>query len=354
MPGSSFGDIFRITTFGESHGPALGVVIDGVPPKLPLTLRDIQHDLDRRRPGQSDITTPRNESDQVEILSGVFEDQTTGAPIALLVRNKNQVSTDYTELKDIFRPGHADYTFFKKYGIRDHRGGGRSSGRETLARVAAGAIAKKLLARHGITIIGYTKSVGDIQANQIDVNEIEKNPVRCPDPIQAVKMMTLISLAKEEGDSVGGVIEAVIRGCPAGLGDPVFNKLDARLAHALMSIGTVKGIEFGSGFEGTRLKGSEHNDHFEVSDNRIQTKTNHAGGILGGISNGEEIILRVAIKPASSISKRQDTVNTSNQATHVEVHGRHDPCICPRAVPVVEAMIALTLADCLLLQATLT
>ena len=354
MPGSHFGHIFRISTFGESHGPALGVVLDGVPPLLSLDEADIQKDLDRRRPGQSSLTTPRNESDKVEILSGVFEGKTTGAPIALLVRNTNQQSKDYSNIKDLYRPGHADYTFEQKYGIRDYRGGGRSSGRETTARVAAGAIAKKILDQHNITIIGYTKSVGPIACQTIDYSVIEQNPVRAADLQAAQAMADLIEQAKAEGDSVGGVVEAVIKGCPPGLGDPVFDKLEAKLSHALMSIGTIKGIEFGLGFEATKLKGSEHNDAFTLEGAQVHTKTNHAGGILGGISNGEDIVLRVAVKPASSISKIQDTVTKDSHLTKVEVHGRHDPCICPRVVPVVEAMIAITLADALLIQKTIS
>lgn len=350
MPGSTFGRLFKLTTFGESHGPGLGVVIDGVPPLLDLCEADIQKELDRRRPGQSSLTTPRNEADQVEILSGVFEGKTTGAPIALLVRNTNQQSKDYSNIKDVFRPGHADYTFWQKYGIRDYRGGGRSSGRETTARVAAGAIAKKILEKIGVNIVAYTLAVGTIRAQKIDFSVIESNPVRCPDLEQAKLMEALIESAKAEGDSVGGIVEAVVMGCPPGLGDPVFDKLDAMLSHALMSIGTIKGIEFGLGFDSVTLKGSQHNDAFIVKGEKTGTKTNHAGGILGGISNGEDITLRVAVKPVSSISKAQETVDKENNATKIEVHGRHDPCICPRVVPVVEAMIAITLADCVLIQ----
>ena len=335
MPGSSYGKLFKITTFGESHGVGLGVVIEGVPPRLPLDEGVIQLALNRRRPGQSAMTTPRDESDQVEILSGVFEGQTTGAPIAMMIRNANQQSKDYSSLQEVFRPGHADYTFFKKYGIRDHRGGGRSSGRETLARVAAGAVARVFLKTLGISVTGYTLSVGSIKATHIDLDSIESNPLRCPDPIKAKEMIALVEEAKSKGDSVGGVIEAIVQGCPVGLGDPVFDKLDAKLAHGLMSIGTVKGIEFGLGFAATELKGSQHNDAFYMEGDTVRTQTNHAGGILGGISNGEDIVLRVAIKPVSSIALPQQTVTKANQATDIEVHGRHDPCICPRAVPVV-------------------
>jgi len=338
-------------TFGESHGPAIGVVIDGTPPHLPLTESDIQFELDRRRPGQSSVTTPRNEADRVRILSGVFEGVTTGAPIALVIENTNQQSKDYTHLQSVYRPGHADYTFQQKYGIRDHRGGGRSSGRETAARVAAGAIAKKWLAMQGVHIVAYTKSVGPIQADTIQLDMIEQNPVRCPDPVKAKEMVSLIERLRDEGDSIGGVIEAVITGCPVGLGDPVFDKLDACLAHAMLSIGTTKGIEFGDGFAATLRQGSENNDEWQVNDDgTIGSRTNHAGGILGGISSGEPITFRVAIKPASSISKVQQTVTTDSKPTQIEVHGRHDPCICPRVVPVIEAMAAVVVMDRWLIQ----
>ena len=352
MAGSSYGKIFKLMTFGESHGPALGVVIDGVPAGIPLEEKDIQHELDRRRPGQSSVTTPRQESDRVEILSGVFEGKTTGVPIGLLIRNTNQQSKDYNALKDVFRPGHADFTYLQKYGARDHRGGGRSSGRETACRVAAGAIAKKFLLAQGISIVGYTLSVGNIEAETIDFDQIEKNSVRCPDATAAEKMVALIESARDDGDSVGGVVEAQIKGCPAGLGDPVFDKLDAMLSHGLMSIGTIKGIEFGMGFDATKMKGSEHNDSFLAEGSNVHTRRNLAGGILGGISTGEDIVLRVAVKPASSISKSQQTVSVHHSEETIEVKGRHDPCICPRAVPVVESMIALTLADALLIQRT--
>ncbi|MCA9402780.1 MAG: chorismate synthase [Candidatus Omnitrophica bacterium] len=350
MAGNTYGEIFKVTTFGESHGPAIGAVLDGVPPNLALDVADIQKELDRRRPGQSKITTQRQEPDTVEILSGVFEGRTTGTALALLIRNKDQRSRDYSEIKDVFRPGHADMTFLKKYGIRDYRGGGRSSGRETACRVAAGAVAKQLLIQHGVKVIAYVHSVADIVAEQRNFAVIEKNIVRAPDMAAAEKMVALIDAARQNLDSLGGVVEAVIQGCPPGLGDPVFDKLDAKLAHGLMSIGTIKGIEFGAGFAATRMHGSENNDEFVNEDGEIRTKTNYAGGILGGISNGEEIVLRVAVKPPSSIAQSQQTVTTSGEQTQIEVKGRHDPCICPRVVPVVEAMIALTLADCLLLQ----
>lgn len=350
MSGNSFGKLFRITTFGESHGVGLGVVLDGVPPNIVLNEKDIQVDLDRRRPGQSKITTQRQESDTAEILSGVFEGKTTGAPLAILIRNSNQRPQDYADIKDVFRPGHADYTFLRKFGIRDYRGGGRSSGRETASRVAAGAVAKKILAQAGIKVIAYTLSVGHIMAKKINFDDVEKNIVRAPDCQAAELMIEEIEKARKNLDSVGGIVEAVVQGAPAGLGDPVFDKLTAKLSHALMSIGTIRGIEFGEGFGATTMKASEHNDPFIVKGKQVHTKTNHAGGILGGISTGEDIVLRVAVKPPSSIAQEQDTINTDLKAVKIQVKGRHDPCICPRVVPVVEAMIAVTLADCLLIQ----
>jgi len=354
MSGSSFGKLFQVSTFGESHGPAIGVVVDGCPAGLKITEKDIQKDLDRRRPGQSKITTPRKEADQVEILSGIFEGQTTGAPIGLLIRNTNQKSKDYSQLKDVFRPGHADYSFYKKFGIRDYRGGGRSSGRETACRVAAGAIAKRFLAEKKINITGYTLSVAGIQAEKLDFSQIEKNIVRCPDKKAAEKMIKVIEAARKEGDSVGGIVEITVNGCPAGLGDPVFEKLDARLAQAIVSIGTIKGVEFGTGFKAAEMKGSEHNDEFYWEKNKVKTKTSHSGGILGGISNGEDIVFRAVVKPASSISKTQKTANLSKKEQEIQVTGRHDPCICPRAVPVLEAMTALVLMDCYLVQKSIS
>ena len=350
MSGNSFGRLFKITTFGESHGPALGVTIDGVPSLIELSEEDIQKEMDRRKPGQSSVTTPRKEADQIEILSGVFEGKTTGAPLAILIRNTNQRSKDYSKIKDVFRPGHADYTYQEKYGIRDYRGGGRSSGRETACRVAAGAVAKKVLKGLGISIISYTKAVAGIEAEIIDFNQIELNPVRCPDPKKAEEMVSIIEAARKEGDSVGGVIETIVTGCPTGLGDPCFDKLEALLSHAIMSIGTVKGIEFGDGFAATRKRGSENNDEFTLNNGKVKTKTNAAGGTLGGISSGEDIIFRAAIKPTSSITKSQETVNLAGQEQSLEVHGRHDPCICPRAVPVLEAMTAITILDAFLIQ----
>ena len=350
MAGNSFGNLFRITTFGESHGPAIGVIIDGVPPSLPLSESDIQVELDRRRPGQSNITTQRKESDKVEILSGVFEGMTTGVPLAMLIRNEDSRSKDYDNLKEVFRPGHADYTYYMKYGKRDYRGGGRASGRETACRVAAGAVAKKILSPHGVQITAYTLAVSGIYAKKKDLSVIEKNLVRAPDMEQAQVMIQKIEEARKSGDSVGGIVEAVVKGCPPGLGDPVFDKLSARLAAALMSIGTIKGVEIGDGFETTKLMGSQSNDIFYTEKGKVRTKTNHAGGILGGISTGEDIIVRVAVKPPSSIAKVQDTITSAQEKITIQVKGRHDPCICPRVVPVVEAMIAVTLADCWLIQ----
>jgi chorismate synthase len=350
MAGNIYGEILRITTFGESHGLAIGVVLDGVPANIPLSLDDIQKELDRRRPGQSEVTTSRQESDQVEILSGLFEGKTTGTPLAMLIRNKDQHSTDYSNVVNVFRPGHADFTYDAKYGRRDYRGGGRSSGRETAARVAAGAVAKKILQLVGIRVIAYTQAVADIYSQLTDLSVIEKNMVRSADLAAAEKMIARINAAKEEGDSLGGIIEALVQGCPAGLGDPVFDKLNARLAYGLLSIGAIKGIEFGAGFKSTTLSGSQNNDEFLVKDGAIHTLTNNAGGILGGISNGEDIVLRVAVKPPSSIAKKQNAVNKSGETVSIEIKGRHDPCLCPRVIPVVEAMIALTIADCLLIQ----
>ncbi|MBF0121784.1 MAG: chorismate synthase [Candidatus Omnitrophica bacterium] len=353
MAGNIFGDIFRVTTFGESHGAAIGCVIDGVPPGLMLSQVDIQKDLDRRKPGQSEVTTQRQESDTVEILSGIFEDKTTGAPLALLIRNSDQRSKDYDALKDVFRPGHADQTLFQKFGFRDHRGGGRSSGRETAARVAAGAVAKKVLSPHHIQIIAYTKAIGTIEAKVVDLAFIDKNIVRTADPSCAEQMIKRINEAREQGDSVGGVIEVMVKGCPVGLGDPVFDKLEAKLSHAMMSIGATKGVEFGAGFGVTKMMGSESNDKVSVDQGQIRTQGNLAGGISGGISNGEDIIFRLAVKPTSSIAKKQNAVAKDGNLTSIEIKGRHDPCLCPRIVPVVEAMTALVIADCLLIQKTI-
>ncbi len=350
MAGNTFGKLFRITTFGESHGPAIGVVIDGVPPLLPLTEDDIQKDLDRRRPGQSKITTQRQEADKAEILSGIFEGKTTGAPLAILVRNEDQRSKDYDNIKFVFRPGHADFSYMAKYGIRDYRGGGRSSGRETASRVAAGAVAKKILAKHQTQIIVYTLAVGDIVAKNIDFNVIEQNAIRTADARAAEAMVAKIEEVRKNGDSLGAILQCVVKGCPVGLGDPCFDKLNARLAQALMSIATVKGIEFGDGFGASQLLGSVNNDRFVLKGGKVSTATNHAGGIMGGISTGEDINIRLALKPPSSISRPQKTLDENLQEVEVLVKGRHDPCLAPRVVPVAEAMIALTLVDCLMIQ----
>ncbi len=353
MTGNSFGMIFRMTTWGESHGAAIGVVVDGCPAGLELLVEDIQHELNRRKPGVSEITTERKEADEVQILSGVFEGQTLGTPISMLVWNKDVDSRPYEELKHVARPGQADFSYQMKYGLRDHRGGGRASGRETAARVAAGAIAKKILTAYGIQTIGHVVEVGSIRAREVGFEELKKNverkAVRCADLDAAVRMEQLIKEVKAEGDSVGGIVEIIATGVPAGLGEPVFDKLDAELAKALMSLGAVKGVEIGAGFEAARLKGSEMNDEFFIEDGRIKTKTNNAGGILGGISSGEPVICRIAVKPTSSIAKPQRSVDmVKKQETEIKIKGRHDPCICSRIVPVAEAMVALVLVDCLM------
>ena len=345
MTGNEFGKNFRIVTFGESHGKGIGVVIDGVKAGLRISEKDIQKELDRRRPGQSKLTTQRKEPDSVEILSGVFEGKTLGTPICLLVRNKEYRPEDYSVIKDLFRPGHAGYTYFMKYGRRDYRGGGRSSGRETIGRVAAGALAKKILKKRRIEITGYVKEVAGIKAKKIDLKEIEKNPVRCPDKKAAQQIEKAILKAKKAGDSVGGIVEVVVKGIPAGLGEPVFEKLDAELAKALMSIGAVKGVEIGAGFGVAGMKGSQCNDEMRAVNGRVKFSSNNSGGILGGISNGNDLVMRIAIKPTASIPKKQKTVNGKLRNTTIRVGGRHDPCICPRVVPVAESMVALTLAN---------
>jgi len=351
MPGNSFGNLFRITTWGESHGSALGVIIDGCPAGLGISEDDIQHELDRRRPGQSRITTQRKEPDKVEILSGVFEGKTLGTPISLMIQNADVISKSYEDIKDTYRPGHADFTYETKYGIRDYRGGGRSSARETVGRVAAAAIAKKLLGINGIKTFGYVKQVGDIVALNIDLDEIENNPVRCPDPEVAKEMIELIEDVRREGDSIGGLVEVVSKGVPAGLGSPVFNKMEADLARALMSIGGIRGFEVGLGFEAARRKGSEVNDLMYKDDTgKLRFKTNNAGGLLGGITTGEDLIVRIAIKPTSSIPKVQKTVDKFGDEKDLVVKGRHDPCLCPRAVPIAEAMVNLVLVDHLLMS----
>lgn len=351
MAGNTFGQLFRITTFGESHGGGVGVVIDGCPPGLEISEEEIQKELDRRRPGQSAITSTRNEQDKIHILSGVFNGKTTGTPILLLAYNKDAKPEDYLNLKDLYRPGHADYTYQKKYGIRDWRGGGRASARETLARVAAGAIAKKYLQEKlGIEILSYVEQVGDIKTNidfnNVTINMVESNVVRCPDISTAEKMIELIKKVKDEGDSIGGIVRGIIKNVPVGLGEPVFDKLPADLAKAMMSINAVKGFEIGSGFEGVKLRGSQHNDEFYINKlGNIKTKTNNAGGTLGGISNGETIYFRVAVKPVSTIRKQQRTVNKNNEVVMLKATGRHDPCVLPRVVPIVDAMAALVILD---------
>jgi chorismate synthase len=349
---SSFGRLFTLTTWGESHGPALGVVIEGCPAGLELDAADIQKDLDRRRVGQSIVTSTRDEKDRVDILSGVFEGVTTGAPISLMTTNADQRSKNYDNLRDVFRPGHADYTYWAKYGHRDHRGGGRSSSRETWGRVAAGAIAKKVLGEFGVDVFAFAAEIGGIKMETFDRDEIEQNLVRCPDPVAAERMVEAITRVRKERDSIGGIVEVRASGVPVGLGDPTFDKLDALIGMAMLSIPATKGVEIGGGFEMARMRGSEANDAFVVEDGMIRARSNNAGGTLGGISTGEDIVVRVALKPTSSISREQDTVDTHLQPQKLVVEGRHDPCVVPRAVPVVEAMLALTLVDLLLINRT--
>ncbi|MDY3732821.1 MAG: chorismate synthase [Alloprevotella sp.] len=351
---NTFGEIFRLTTFGESHGPAIGGVIDGMPAGICIDLGVVQHELDRRRPGQSALTTPRKESDRVEILSGLFEGKTTGTPIGFIIRNENQHSADYDNLRDVFRPSHADYTYYNKYGIRDHRGGGRASARETAARCVAGAFAKIALQAYGINVKAYTSQVGGIALagtyKDYDLNAIESNAVRCPDAATAEKMADLIKSVKAEGDTIGGIITGVITGVPVGLGEPVFGKLHAALGAAMLSINAAKGFDYGSGFEGVTQRGSEQNDLF-VTDNEghVHTLTNNSGGIQGGISNGEDIYFRVAFKPVATLLREQATIDKEGHAATVKARGRHDACVLPRAVPVVESMAAMTLLDYVLL-----
>lgn len=350
MAGSGIGQIFRITTWGESHGKALGVVVDGVPAGLELSEEDIQVFLDRRKPGRSRYATARAEDDRVEILSGVWEGKTTGTPISLMIRNQDQHSKDYADLADVFRPGHADYTYWEKYGVRDYRGGGRSSGRETIGRVAAGAIASAILKRLGIRITTYSKQIGPVSAMVFDREEIDRNPFYMPDAQAAKEAQHFLEQCMEERDSAGGVIECMIEGLPVGLGDPVFEKVDANLAKAILSIGAVKGFEIGDGFAVAGMRGSQNNDAFVRGSqgSQVTKTTNHAGGVLGGITDGSALIFRAAVKPTPSISRPQKTVNTHREDTMIEIHGRHDPVIVPRAVVVVESMAAVTLADALL------
>lgn len=354
--GNTIGILFRVTTFGESHGAALGCVVDGCPPKISLTESDIQKELDRRKPGQSSVTTARKEGDKVKILSGVFEDKTLGTPISMIVENMDQKSADYEKLKNVFRPGHADFTWEMKYGFRDYRGGGRSSGRETVSRVMAGAVAKKVLLHFisKLRIYVYAKQIGPISGSSVDFSYIEKNPVRAADPHAAEKMEKYILKAKQEGDSVGGIVEIIIKNIPLGLGEPVFDKLNADLAKAIFSIPTVKAVEFGSGFGVALKKGSQNNDPFTVRGEKIAIQKNDAGGISGGISTGEDIVMRVAVKPPSSISKMQETVTKDKKQTSVSVSGRHDPCIIPRFIPVAESMVAIVLTDHLLRHKTIS
>ena len=353
MAGSSFGNIFRLTTWGESHGEALGVVVDGCPAGLTLDTSDIQSYLDRRKPGQTKISTPRKEADAVEILSGIFEGRTTGTPISMLVHNTSQHSADYSEIATYYRPGHADYTFDSKYGFRDYRGGGRSSGRETIGRVAAGAVAAKLLREFGIELIAYTKSIGPvvIDMNKFDKQAISETPTCMPDASASVQAESYLADCMRSYDSAGGVIECIIRGVPAGLGDPVFEKLDANLSKAIMSIGAVKAVEIGDGVDAASHHGSDNNDSFCMENGKVTKNTNHAGGILGGISDGSDIILRAHIKPTPSIFSPQRTVNKQGENIEISIKGRHDPVIVPRAVVVVESMAAITIADALLMNA---
>jgi chorismate synthase len=348
--GNSFGQLFRITTWGESHGGGVGVVVDGCPPRLALTEADIQPDLDRRRPGQSKIVTPRKEADRVEILSGTFEGKTLGTPISMWVRNEDTRPEAYTEMETKFRPSHADYTYQAKFGIRNWQGGGRTSARETIGRVAAGAIAKKILReRHGVEVLAYVKQVqrvvAQVQPDKVNMSDIESNIVRCPDAKTAEKMIQLIEEMRKAGDSVGGIVEGIARGVPPGWGEPVFDRLEADLAKAMLSLPASKGFDVGSGFDGILMTGTEHNDPYRMQGKKVRTTSNRSGGIQGGISNGETIYFRVAFKPVATVMHEQDTVSTDLKDTTIKARGRHDPCVLPRAVPMVEAMTALVLVD---------
>ncbi|MFT2007457.1 chorismate synthase [Pontibacter sp. 13R65] len=352
---NSYGKLFRITTFGESHGAAVGVIVDGCPAGIDITVEEIQHALDRRRPGQSNITTPRKEEDKVTILSGIFQGKTQGTPIAMVVNNKDQASHDYSHIEHAFRPSHADYTYTAKYGTRDYRGGGRSSARETVARVAAGALAAKMLQHYGITVAAYVSQVGSIKVQQeytdLDLGQIDSNIVRCPHSDTASEMIKLIEDARDSLDTIGGVVSCVIKGVPAGLGEPVFDKLHAELGKAMLSINAVKGFEYGSGFEGVKMRGSQHNDQFFTDEaGNVRTKTNRSGGIQGGISNGQDIYFNVAFKPVATILQPQQTINDEGEEITLKGKGRHDPCVLPRAVPIVDAMAALVIADFLMRQ----
>lgn len=351
--GNSFGKLFKITTFGESHGLALGVIIEGCPAGLKIDEEKIRLEMQRRKPGQSKITTQRKEEDEIQILSGVFEGKSTGTPIGIVIPNSDQKSKDYSHISDKFRPSHADYTYFEKYGIRDYRGGGRSSARETAARVAAGAIAKQLLETKGVTVQAFVSQVGDLTLEksyqEMDLSKAEENIVRCPDPETAERMIDLIDSVRLERDTIGGVVTCVIKNTPVGIGEPVFDRLHAELGKAMLSINAVKGFEYGSGFEGVKMRGSQHNDTFVKERDKIHTLTNHSGGIQGGISNGEDIYFRVAFKPVATIMQDQESLNEAGESVIVSGKGRHDPCVVPRAVPIVEAMAALVIADYILL-----
>ena len=356
MSANTFGTLFRITTFGESHGTAMGGIIDGCPAGLLVDMDFIQKELERRRPGQSKIVSQRKENDQVEFLSGICDGRTTGTPIGFIIRNENQKSKDYDHIIDAYRPSHADYTYDAKYGFRDYKGGGRASARETVSRVVGGAMAKLFLKQYDITVQGYVSQVGDIKLlkhyKDIDLNNTENNMVRCPDETIAEVMIKKIEQVRKEGDTIGGVVSAVVKGVPAGIGEPVFDKLHADLGKAMLSINAVKGFEYGSGFEGLRMKGSEHNDLFYRDSQKIRTRTNYSGGIQGGISNGEDIYFRVAFKPVATIMQKQMTINSKGEEVEMIGKGRHDPCVLPRAVPIVEAMTAMVLADHLLRSRT--
>ncbi len=358
MAGNSFGTLYKLTSFGESHGRGVGGIIEGVMPGLEIDMEFIQNELNRRRPGQSEITSPRDEADKVEFLSGVFDGCATGTPMAFVIWNKDQKSGDYDNLKDVYRPSHADYTYQSKYGIRDHRGGGRSSARETIARVVAGAIAKLMLKKFSVAIQAYTSQVGEVKLNksyqEMDLHMAEKNIVRCPDPDTALEMIQYIDEIRRDLDSVGGVVSCVIRNTPVGLGEPVFDKLHAMLGHAMLSINAVKGFEYGTGFGAAGMRGMEHNDEFFVKEGRVRTQSNRSGGVQGGISNGEDIYFNVAFKPVATILKDQNTVNVHGEELVMKAKGRHDPCVVPRAVPIVEAMAAMVLADALLLNNSYT
>lgn len=351
---NTYGHIFTLTTFGESHGEAIGGVVDGMPAGIPINVDFIQSELNRRRPGQSSITTSRQEGDVVELLSGVFEGRSTGCPIGFIVRNTNQHSQDYENMRQLYRPSHADYTYATKYGNRDHRGGGRSSARITISRVVAGALAKLALRQLNISVQAYTSQVGDIRLDKdyrkYDLSLTETNIVRCPDPMKAAEMIQLIQQLRAEGDTIGGVITCVVKGCPAGLGEPEFGKLNAELGAGMLSINAVKGFEYGEGFDGVTARGSEQNDVFFSENGQVSTRTNHSGGIQGGISNGQDIYFRVAFKPVATLLREQDTIDIYGNATKLTAKGRHDPCVLPRAVPVVEAMAAMTILDHYLLN----